>query len=120
MSEKNKYYCADLSDFADEFGVRAEEVLLEKIAAVQQKREVSYYEGVLVPCVRSGVHNKGLRLGCTVVPLNTAPPNTATPIFKSQIWVLYVIYDSQYRRFQNIAAFSPVPRSAVLRVLTVL
>lgn len=39
VSEKNKYYCADLSDFADEFGVRAEEVLLEKIAAVQQKRE---------------------------------------------------------------------------------
>ena len=67
MSEKNKYYCADLSDFADEFGVRAEEVLLEKIAAVQQKREVSYYEGVLVPCVRSGVHNKGLRLGCTII-----------------------------------------------------
>ena len=58
------------------------------------------------------------------VPLNTAPPNTTAlpippPIFKSQIWVYYVIYDSQYRCFRNTAAFSPVPRSAVLRGLTV-
>ena len=60
----------------------------------------------------------------TFAPLNTAPPNTAAlpippPIFKSQIWVLYVMYDSQYRHFWNTAAFSPVPRSAVLRGLTV-
>ena len=58
-------------------------------------------------------------------PQYRRPPNTAAlpiiplPIFKSKIWVLYVIYDSQYRRFRNTAAFSPVPRSAVLRGLTV-
>ena len=44
------------------------------------------------------------------------PPNTAAHF---QIWVLYVIYDSPYRRFRKTAAFSPVPRSAVLRGLTV-
>ena len=47
----------------------------------------------------------------TVIPLNTAPSKTAPPntaalpilllIFKSQMWILYVIYDSQYRRSQT-------------------
>jgi len=39
VSAKLQYYCSDLANIAKEFGVNAKEVLLEKIAAVQQKRE---------------------------------------------------------------------------------
>ena len=51
-------------------------------------------------------------------PPNTAPPNTAAH-FQVPNKVLKVIYDSLYRRFPNTAAFSSVPRSAVLGGTTV-
>ena len=48
------------------------------------------------------------------------PPNTAAHFqVPNKGFVGWVIYDSQYRRFWNIAAFSPLPRSAVLGGLTV-
>ena len=41
-------------------------------------------------------------------------PPIPPPIFKSQIGFFLVIYDSFHRQFPNSAAFSLVPRSAVL------
>ena len=47
------------------------------------------------------------------------PPPIPPLIFKSQIVFFLVIYDSFYLRFPNTAAFSSVPRSAVLGGTTV-
>ena len=46
-------------------------------------------------------------------------PNTAAHFQVPNKGFVGYIYDSQYRRFPNTAAFSSVPRSAVLRGLTV-
>ena len=56
-----------------------------------------------------------------IVP-HTAPPFTASPHLNTaaRIGVFLVIYDSFHRQFPNTAAFSSVPRSAVLGGTTVL
>ena len=49
-----------------------------------------------------------------IILYTVVPPNTAAHFQVPNKGFLSYIYDSQYRRFPNTAAFSSVPRPAVL------
>ena len=86
------------------------------------EREADYYSHP--PQYRPSVHPLAL-------PPNTAtsftfPPNTTAhfqvpnTVFLGYIILYITVFDSFHRRFPNTAAFSPVPRSAVLGWTTVI